>query len=403
MAYIFQRLKRFCCFIAGFVFFISGILKLLDPVGAGLVMDEYFSFLHIGFLGFASKVAGTAFALAEAILGAVMVTGVWRRSTAIAAFIFQGFFTVLTLILVIFNPEMDCGCFGEAIHLTHWQTFLKNIALIVLLLIAYIPMSSLGEPKKRKYVSFSLVALSVAAFTLYSLMYIPMVDFTEYKPGAVLRSAKASVPDGDMYEAVFIYEKDGRQEAFTLQHLPDSTWSFVSTETVLKKEFEDKGVNLSFYDSDDEYRDELAAEGKVMVISVYDTDMKKGRWTRIARHIEASEKAGFRALLLTASSPDLVTEFMEEVGEESRSIIERHLYFSDYKTLITLNRSNGGATYFSDGELICKWAFRSFPDQKKLEEVSRDNDTEASMGRSTGKDLAFEGFLLYVTAVMLLL
>ena len=137
--------------------------------------------------------------------------------------------------------------------------------------------------------------------------------------------------------------------------------------------------------------------------SVYDTDMKKGRWTRIARHIEASEKAGFRALLLTASSPDLVTEFMEEVGEESRSIIERHLYFSDYKTLITLNRSNGGATYFSDGELICKWAFRSFPDQKKLEEVSRDNDTEASMGRSTGKDLAFEGFLLYVTAVMLLL
>ena len=202
MAYIFQRLKRFCCFIAGFVFFISGILKLLDPVGAGLVMDEYFSFLHIGFLGFASKAAGTAFALAEAILGAAMVTGVWRRSTAIAAFIFQGFFTVLTLILVIFNPEMDCGCFGEAIHLTHWQTFLKNIALIVLLLIAYIPMSSLGEPKKRKYVSFSLVALSVAAFTLYSLMYIPMVDFTEYKPGAVLRSAKASVPEGDMYESL---------------------------------------------------------------------------------------------------------------------------------------------------------------------------------------------------------
>lgn len=403
MAYIFQRLKRFCCFIAGFVFFISGILKLLDPVGAGLVMDEYFSFLHIGFLSFASKAAGTAFALAEAILGAAMVTGVWRRSTAIAAFIFQGFFTVLTLILVIFNPEMDCGCFGEAIHLTHWQTFLKNIALIILLLTAYIPMGSLGEPKSRKYVSFSLVVLSVVAFTLYSLLYIPMMDFTEYKPGAVLRSAKASVPEGDMYEAVFIYEKDGRQESFTLQHLPDSTWNFVSTETVLKEEFEDKGINLSFYDSDDEYRDNLAAEGKVMVISVYDTDIKEGSWARIAKHIEASEKAGFRTLLLTASSPDLASELMAEIGEESRSIIEKHIYFSDYKTLITLNRSNGGATYFSNGKLICKWAFRSFPDSKALDEVYRDNDTEESLKHNTGKDLAFQGFLLYVTAVMLLL
>lgn len=403
MAYIFQRLKRFCCFIAGFVFFISGILKLLDPVGAGLVMDEYFSFLHIGFLSFASKAAGTAFALAEAILGAAMVTGVWRRSTAIAAFIFQGFFTLLTLILVIFNPEMDCGCFGEAIHLTHWQTFLKNIALIILLLTAHIPMGGLGEPKSRKYVSFSLVVLSVVAFTLYSLLYIPMMDFTEYKPGAVLRSAKASVPEGDMYEAVFIYEKDGRQESFTLQHLPDSTWNFVSTETVLKEEFEDKGINLSFYDSDDEYRDNLAAEGKVMVISVYDTDIKEGRWARIAKHIEASEKAGFRTLLLTASSPDLASELMAEIGEESRSIIEKHIYFSDYKTLITLNRSNGGATYFSNGKLICKWAFRSFPDSKALDEVYRDNDTEESLKHNTGKDLAFQGFLLYVTAVMLLL
>ena len=63
MAYVFKKLKRFCGFIAGFVFFISGIVKLLDPVGAGLVMDEYFSFLHLGFLGCISKITGTAFAV----------------------------------------------------------------------------------------------------------------------------------------------------------------------------------------------------------------------------------------------------------------------------------------------------------------------------------------------------
>ena len=403
MAYIFKRLKRFCGFIAGFVFFISGIVKLLDPVGAGLVMDEYFSFLHLGFLGFASKVSGTAFALAEAVLGTAMITGVWRKTTAVAALIFQGFFTLLTLILVIFNPEMDCGCFGEAVHLTHLQTFLKNIVLALLLIIAYIPMNDLGEPKRIKYVSFAIVTASVAAFTLYSWMYIPMKDFTEYKSGAVLHSATASVPEGEMYEASFIYEKDGVQEAFDLYHLPDSTWTFVRTETVRKEGADDRGVNLSFYDEGDEYRDELAAEGKVLIISVYAPEMKAEKWEKIAHRIRYSEEAGFNAMVIAAATPELIGDIFENVGTEDRNIIENNLYFSDYKTLITLNRSNGGATYFSDGELICKWAFRSFPDREELEKIGLDNDTEASIEKSTRKDLAFQGFLLYVTAVMLLL
>ena len=127
MNYIVRKMRRFCGFIAGFIFYISGIVKLLDPVGAGLVMDEYYNFLHLGFLDFSAKFMGTAFAFAETLIGTALITGVWRKITAIAAFAFQGFFTFLTLLLVIFNPEMDCGCFGEAIHLTHWQTFLKNI------------------------------------------------------------------------------------------------------------------------------------------------------------------------------------------------------------------------------------------------------------------------------------
>ena len=403
MAYVFKKMKRFCGFIAGFVFFLSGIVKLLDPVGAGLVMDEYFSFLHLGFLGCVSKLTGTAFAFAEAVLGTAMITGVWRKATAIAAFAFQGFFTILTLILVIFNPEMDCGCFGEAIHLTHMQTFLKNIALALLLVIAYIPLNGQEEPKKVKYVSFSLVTLSVAAFTLYSWMYIPVKDFTEYRQGAILHSSESSVPEEDMYEASFIYEKDGRQEAFDLQHLPDSTWTFVRTETVMKEGVQDQGINLSFYNAEDEYCDELAAQGKVLAISVYDPEMKPEKWERIAERIRHSEAAGFCTILIAASAPDTFAGFVEKLGEEDRKTIFDHLYFSDYKTLITLNRSNGGATYFSDGELICKWAFRAFPDEAQLKQMSLDNDIEASIEKSMRKDIAFQGFLLYVTAVMLLL
>lgn len=401
MAYIFKRLRRFCSFIAGFVFFMSGILKLIDPVGAGLVMDEYFSFLHIGFLSFASKATGTLFAFAESILGAALVTGVWRKPTAIAALIFQGFFTLLTLLLLIFNPEMDCGCFGEAIHLTHFQTFLKNVILMALLLIAYIPMDDLGEPLSRKYVSFGLVVMSVTAFGLYSWTYIPMMDFTDFKPGVTLQAAEASDIQEEAYEAVFIYEKDGKTERFTLNNLPDSTWTFVDTETILKAG--SNSIGLSFYDKENEYCDTLATEGKVMVISIYDPLMSQEKWEKTTEMLRYTAAAGFKPLLLTASSPELIGKSLERLDKDTEVTISKHVYFSDYKTLITLNRSNAGATYFHNGRLICKWAFRSYPDAAKLDGIGKDNEVETAIGQDTGTGLIFQGFLLYVTAIMLLL
>ena len=384
MRYFVERFRRFCGFLTGFVFFISGILKLLDPVGAGLVMDEYFEFMHLGFLSFSSKFAGTAFALAETLIGTALITGVWRKTTGILAMAFQGFFTLLTLALVIFNPQMDCGCFGEAIHLTHMQTFIKNLILCALLAAAFVPLRGLGRPRRRKYVSFSIVTMAVLAFTVYAWSYIPPVDFTDYKHGA--RLAAGDTSSEDMYEARFVYEKDGVQESFDLMHLPDSSWSFVSTETVLKEGFK-APVTLSFTDIDGAYADERAADGKVIIISVYDTDIRKGKWEKIAGFKANAEKAGFKVLVITSSA----TEHLDSY------------YLSDRKTLITLNRSNGGATYFYNGTLIRKWAFKALPDIQKLEELADSNEMELGVDKDTKGNLGFQGFLLYVFAVMLLL
>ncbi len=393
MKYIVERFRRFCGFITGFIFFISGILKLMDPVGAGLVMDEYFNFMHLGFLSGASKVFGTVFALAETAIGAALITGVWRKTTAAAAMAMQGFFTLLTLALVIFNPEMDCGCFGEAVHLTHTQTFLKNLVICALLGMAFIPFRGFGRPRKRKYVSFGIVASAVIAFTVYSWIYIPLVDFTAYKTGEVIASASSS--DEDMYTAYFIYEKDGVREKFTLEHLPDSTWTYVSTETI-RNEGTATPVTLSFTDIHGQYTDELAAEGNVMVISIYDTDIRDGRWEDIGTFARNVSQAGFKPLILVAQTPESLAGMIPPE-------LVRYVYYSDYKTLITLNRSNGGATYFSDGTLVCKWAFRALPDMERLEEMARGKELEQAMEKDTKGSLGFQGFLLYVFAVMLLL
>lgn len=395
MRYLVTKMRRFCGFAAGFIFYISAILKLLDPVGAGLVMDEYFHFLHLGFMDFSSKFLGTVFALGEAVIGTALITGVWRRATGIAAMAMQGFFTLLTLSLVIFQPEMDCGCFGEAIHLTHLQTFLKNLVILALLACNFIPLRGLGRPIRKKYASFALVTVSTLVFTVYSWMYIPLIDFTAYDTTARLQAAdNYPANEEDMYEAVFTYEKDGEVKTFDLDHLPDSTWTFVSTETVLKEEFTDKSVPLSIYDKEGNYFDKLAAEGRVMIISVYDPDMKETRWEAIADFGHESEKAGFIPLVLVADN-GTETTIPESVA--------RIAYLSDYKTLITLNRSNGGITYLSDGYIIRKWAFRNRPDMEELTRLHNEAETETLIGHSSQSSLAFQGFLLYVFAVMLLL
>ncbi len=392
MKYIVERFRRFCGFITGFIFFISGILKLLDPVGAGLVMDEYFSFLHIGFLDCAAKPLGVAFALTETIIGTALITGVWRKITAAVVMGFQAFFTLLTLALVIFNPEMDCGCFGEAIHLTHIQTLLKNLVICTLLGMAFIPFRGFGRPKRRKYVSFGIVVAAVLAFTVYSWIYIPLVDFTAYKSGAVLASAQTE--SEEMYEATFIYEKDGVRENFTMENLPDSTWTFVSAETVMKEDTGENFVSLSFTAPSGEYADSLAAEGNVMVVSLYNPDIKTGKWAEIERFAENASASGFTPIILIAAAPG-----QTEIPESLEDII----YYSDYKTLITLNRSNGGTTYFCDGVLVCKWAYPALPDTGKLEKLSNETGLEQAMDKDTKGSLSFQGFLLYVFAVMLLL
>ena len=402
MKNILLRLKRFCGFITGFVFFISGIVKLLDPTGAGLVMEEYFRFLHIGFMDFTAGFLGVTIALAETLIGAALITGIWKKAIALTACAMQGFFTLLTLALVIFNPEMDCGCFGEAIHLTHMETFIKNIIICALLATYTIPPRHLHEAMKKKFVSFGIVTVSVLAFTIYSLLYIPLVDFTAYKPGAILDCVE-NESEGELYEAVFIYEKDGIQEKFTLGHLPDSTWTFVTTETIMKEGAEDAGISLPIRNASGEYSDELAGEGKVMVISIYDTDIKAARWNRIATFADNAAKAGFTPLVLVSCTPDEAMTATEKLSDETKAKLYRHLYFSDYKTLITTNRSNGGATYFSRGYLVRKWAFRALPDTNSLEATFDESSTSVTIEKETRGSLTFQGFLLYVFAVMLLL
>ena len=322
----------------------------------------------------------------------------WRKVAGIVALSLQVLFTLLTTLLVIFNPEMDCGCFGEAVEMTHLQTFWKNVVLLALLLSYTLPLKYIGKPKKKKYVSFGVVTVSVIAFAVYSCLYVPMVDFTDYKPGVQLQAVDSDGQE-EMYEAVFVYEKDGMRREFELDNLPDSTWIFIETQTRMRDGVTER-IPLSITDADGQYRDELAADGRVMLVSVYDTDVKPVFWKKIAAELRLVEQYGFTPLLLIAPSSDSIIPALAEAGETD---ILKWVYFSDYNTIITLNRSNGGVTYLNDGTIVRKWARRAMPDKAELEELRGTDSFETEIDTVTSRSLTFQGFLLYVFAIMLLI
>lgn len=404
-----HRVRRFCAFMTGVVFFLSGIFKLLDPVGAGLVMTEYYRFFHVGFLEFSSVPAAVFLALAETVTGAALITGVWRRLAAIAASVLLAFFTLLTLVLVIFNPEMDCGCFGEVIHLTHLQTFLKNLLLCLLAFAAFFPYKEFGNTRRRKYVAFPMVMTGVLAFTAYSLIYIPLVDYTDFKPAVRLAASERrhAPSEEDMYEYVLIYEKDGRQKEFSLENLPDSTWTFVDSKAVLKSGYSAEVLpELSLTDSYGEYCDEIAIEDGVMVISVYDPErIRKSRWENIAGFVRNATAAGFRPLLAVASYPEQFSGILEgrSLPPDVTEVLQANTYYADYKTLISMNRSNGGVTCFDRGYLVRKFSYAGLPDTEELKAMREGDITETLLEFSTSGSITFKGFLLYCFAVMLLL
>lgn len=386
--------RRFCAFVLGAVFLISGILKLMDPVGSEFIMKSYFSFLHIGFMDFSAKFFGVAFALTEAVLGAALMSGVWRKVVGIAVVALTTFFTLLTLVLLIFNPVMDCGCFGEAIHLTHLQTFVKNVILCALCCGAFIPMRELDRPVKVKYVSFALTACSLVALLVYSLVALPLKDYTAFHPGAMLQAA-ADEQYKDFSEPEFIYEKDGVTQAFSLDALPDSSWNFVDSR--IRQDDFAAGTVLTLTDDAGEYCDSLATKGNVLVVSAY-RKLSAGRIEGIESLVADARAAGVTPIVLVPSD-----DVLAAASEKHAALEDGLVYYSDYKTLATLNRSNGGATWISDGQIVRKWSYTLRPSSEKLSAALAEDPTALALETQSKGSLALQSFLLYIFAVLLLL
>lgn len=390
-----KSIRRTAAVLIGLTFFASGLLKLADPVGTGLIVEDYLKFFHLGFLKGAATVLGAILALVEGITGAALVTGVAKKTAAWTAACLTAFFTIISIILLAANPAMDCGCFGKAIKLTHLQTFIKNVVLVVLCALAFLPPG--GETaRKGRFAAFFLETVGLVTVLIYSAVRLPSVDFTEFSPGTeLLASADNDYQAEDGLLAVSLYSKNGQTGAFTDSWLPDSTWTFVSRDTIQRNNirFPDDYALLPFYDESGDAQDELAVLGKVMVFSVPAPDgMTEKNWAKLAGFLDKTLSKGINPIVLVSDSS----------CSGIPATVRPYVFTADRRVLLSLNRSNGGATYFDDGMLVRKHSYFTYPDDKHLSRlVDRDPTDQAITAVSRGRIRA-HGYLLYAIAMMIL-
>lgn len=348
--------------IIGLTFIFSGFVKIIDPVGAGLIVGEYFKIIGIDSLPLLYQIIGMALSGAELLLGISVLLGLRMKVSCKLALGFVSVFTLITLFLAIFNPIQECGCFGEALKLTNWQTFYKNIVLLVFALILYFQRNNFVPiaPKSWERGFVGVYALLIILLSIYSYRHLPLIDFMEYKVGTDIHE-KLSMAENisePTFGTTLIYKKNGKVKTFLIDELPDSTWTFVDSKT---KQVSSKAlpaaINFAVSDREGNYVTDslLSIEGKLFITSIPYFDRLSGPDLDKLRLInEKFKEKKINHIILTGSSFWLIDSL-------NRDSLDIEFFYADHKTLLAMNRSNGGLIYLNNATVTAKWSINGMP------------------------------------------
>ena len=347
--------------VVGLTFIFSGVVKAIDPLGSAYKFHDYFLAFNIGFLNFLSLPLAIVLCTAEFISGFSVLTGLRQKTGILGVLILLLIFTPITFILALTNPVSDCGCFGDAIHLTNWQTFGKNIVLLAMtiaLLIGRKNIKPLFSTLKEWLIIFIAIILFVL-FSLFNLRYLPVIDFLPYKTGIKIADSMV-LPEGaavDKYNTTFIYEKDGIKKEFTLNNYPanDTSWKFVEQRSVLVK----KGLKPPIHDFSITSLVGEDITGKVLTKHGYTVLMVSKKLSEaqskpLAKGFDFGKYCtgkGIDFYILTSSGLGEMKSFRKGPG----------FYFADETTLKTMVRANPGYILLKDGKIVGKWSWAGLP------------------------------------------
>ena len=341
MKYITHFFRTF----VGVLFIISGLIKLNDPMGMSFKLNEYFSeevfntpFLQDYSLGIALFVI-----IAEIILGVLLLLGYKKKFTLYSLFLIIVFFTFLTFYSAYFNKVTDCGCFGDAIKLTPWESFSKDVVLLVMIVWLMIYQKYINPIFKNNFTSVAITLASLiisGGIAYYVINHLPIIDFRAYKVGTNIQKGMEIPEDKpkSIYEINFVYKVNGEEKTFTmdeLKNLPAGAEYISREEKLIQKGYEPPIYNFTIEKDDADYKDDVLSQPKALIFTAYDLTKadEKGLISLINIAKKAEEK-GYLVIGLTAT--DNIT--IEEI--RNRLNIPFDFYFCDGTTIKTIERAN---------------------------------------------------------------
>ena len=356
--------------LLGLLFIFSGFVKAIDPLGSAYKFHDYFTAFHLPWMESLTLPASFILSAFEFSLGVCILLGAYRKITSFFILVFMLVMTTLTLYLAISNPVTDCGCFGDAIILSNWETFFKNIPLLAAAIVIFIwhkDITPVLTPKST-WIGVLFSSLFIIGISFYCYFNLPILDFRPYKIGANIPQ-QMEIPEGaphDEYKKIYIYEKDGVKKEFTIDNYPanDSSWVFVDAEIKLIK----KGYVPKIHDftittsSDSDITDIILADTSYtfLLIAYKLEKASDSNVDKINEVFDYAQMYGYNFLCLTSSGSEEISEWIAYMGAEYS------ICSTDEITLKTIIRSNPGLLLLKSGTIINKWHHRNIPQEDKL-------------------------------------
>lgn len=366
-------LVNICRLLLAITFIFSGFVKAIDPLGSQYKIGDYLTAL-----GMAGKIPewvqlilSISLSGAEFTLGILLLLAIRRRLVSKLAFVLMLGMTLITLWLTISNPIQDCGCFGDAIHLTNSQTFIKNLVLLVAsIVVMRLPLYQVRFiSKTNQWIATYFTMIFIVIVSLLSLYHLPLFDFRPYYIGQnILKGMQ--IPKGakqTKYKTTFICTKNGVQKEFNENNYPynDSTWIFVDTkQEVIEKGYEPPIHDFSITDEktgEDLTEQILNKDGYTFLLVSPMLEVAQDRnFGDIEGIYEYAKENGYAFYGLTASTDKGIKHWRDITGAEYP------FYVTDGTTLKTMIRSNPGLLLLYKGTIINKWNHNDIPKVAEL-------------------------------------
>lgn len=355
--------------IVGAVFCFSGFVKAVDPLGSCYKFTDYFNYAFDmpALAGMSLPLAFVLSAL-EFTVGVMLIFNLRINIAAWLALIFMIIFTPLTFYLALKNPVHDCGCFGDAIVLSNWETFYKNVILSVFVVFIFMKRKLINNPLSDNVE----LAISIAVFIImllfqhYMIRHLPIIDFRPYKVGTYIPD-KMVIPDDaprDEIEHLFIMEntQTGETKKFKLEEYPsDSAWKYVDREDRVIKEGYRPPIHdftmVSPEDSTDlDYVPMLMQyEKPVLLVIMHKLEKADEDGLEMLKDLEEyANRKEYMIGALTSSGIDVINSVKDKYQ------ITMQFFNTDDITLKTIVRANPGIVLLQQGTILGKWNFRDF-------------------------------------------